>query len=305
VVGAGWRSGIPSEPTRRSRNSSGHSESSSDRNGGWAAFYQIGPDHAATYRDLGLGQFKLGEEARIRLDDFALEGRERKSLRAAHNHGQRKGLAFEIVPRDAVPAVLPELRQISTEWLVGKCTGEKGFSLGFFDEGYLRNFPIAIVRTEGQTLAFANVLEGPEKEELSVDLMRHRMEAPHGLMDYLLVELMLWGKDAGYRWFNLGMAPLAGLASGSLAPLWDRAGAFLFQHGEHFYNFEGLRDYKAKFDPVWSPRYLACPGGLALPFILADIAALVAGGTIGVVAHGTGPRHGLVTQPSSLLSRGG
>jgi phosphatidylglycerol lysyltransferase len=79
------------------------------------------------------------------------------------------------------------------------------------------------------------------------------------------------------------MAPLAGLASGQLAPLWERAGPLVYRYGEHFYNFEGLRSYKDKFDPVWSPRYLACPGGLALPVILADIAALVAGGAVGVV----------------------
>jgi phosphatidylglycerol lysyltransferase len=29
---------------------------------------------------------------------------------------------------------------------------------------------------------------------------------------------------------------------------------------------------------VWEPRYLACPGSLRLPRILADVSALVAGG---------------------------
>jgi phosphatidylglycerol lysyltransferase len=87
----------------------------------------------------------------------------------------------------------------------------------------------------------------------------------------------------GYGWFNLGMAPLAGLGSDKLAPLWERAGSLVFRYGDTFYNFEGLRRYKAKFDPIWTPRYLACPGGLALPLILADIAALVAGGTTAIV----------------------
>ena len=52
----------------------------------------------------------------------------------------------------------------------------------------------------------------------------------------------------------------------------------VFRHGGAFYNFEGLRQYKGKFDPVWQPRYLAYPGGLSLPRILADVTALVAGG---------------------------
>jgi phosphatidylglycerol lysyltransferase len=119
---------------------------------------------------------------------------------------------------------------------------------------------------------------------MSVDLMRHAPDAPHGVMEYLFAELMLWGKAQGYRAFSFGMAPLSGLEDRTLAPLWNRAGAFLFRHGEHFYNFRGLRQYKAKFDPVWEPRYLASPGGLALPRILANVAALVSGGLSGVIA---------------------
>jgi lysylphosphatidylglycerol synthetase-like protein (DUF2156 family) len=35
---------------------------------------------------------------------------------------------------------------------------------------------------------------------------------------------------------------------------------------------------------VWQPRYLASPGGLALPQILANLAALVSGGLKGAVS---------------------
>ena len=103
-------------------------------------------------------------------------------------------------------------------------------------------------------------------------------------MEYLFLRLMLWAKDEGYRWFNLGMAPLAGLEARAAAPLWNRVGAFAFRHGEHFYNFQGLRQFKDKFDPEWQPRYLVSPGGLVLPRVLANVAALVSGGLRGVVA---------------------
>ena len=58
----------------------------------------------------------------------------------------------------------------------------------------------------------------------------------------------------------------------------------LVAHGEHFYNFQGLRAFKEKFVPEWEARYLAAPGGLTPLFVLADVAALVSGGMRGVIA---------------------
>jgi len=184
-----------------------------------------------------------------------------------------------------VPPLLGELAEVSAEWLDHRRTREKGFSLGCFDEEYLRRCPAALVRRGGRVVAFANLWLGAEGEELSFDLMRHRADAPPGVMEYLLAKLLLWGRDAGYRWCNLGMAPLSGLESRALAPLWTRVGALLFRHGEPLYNFQGVRHFKEKFDPVWEPRYLASPGGVALPRILANLSALIAGGLKGVVAR--------------------
>jgi phosphatidylglycerol lysyltransferase len=61
------------------------------------------------------------------------------------------------------------------------------------------------------------------------------------------------------------MAPLSGIEQERLAPLWTHVAALAFRHGEHFYNFQGLRQYKEKFHPVWRSKYLVSPGGLALP----------------------------------------
>ena len=76
-------------------------------------------------------------------------------------------------------------------------------------------------------------------------------------MEALFVHLMLWGKQQGYRWFSLGMAPLSGPRVSPVAPLWKRLGAFVYEHGEALYSFQGLRAYKEKFHPMWQPRYLA------------------------------------------------
>ncbi|ATB30089.1 bifunctional lysylphosphatidylglycerol flippase/synthetase MprF [Melittangium boletus] len=256
-----------------------------DAHHGWTCFYQVSPGALPRYLDLGLSLLKLGEEATVPLADFRLDGPERRTLRHAHHKLEKEGVTFEVVPREGVEPLLPQLRALSDAWLAEKNTREKGFSLGYFSERYLREGPVAVVRQGGELLGFANLWAPELKVELSVDLMRYRPGAPRGVMDHLFVSLMLWGRERGYERFNLGMAPFSGFESHALAPLWQRAGAFLFAHGEHFYNFQGLRQFKEKFHPVWTPRYLATPGGLAFPRVLADIGSLVSRGLTGLVAR--------------------
>ncbi len=255
-----------------------------DRHGAATVFYQIRMHNLPLYLDLGLALLKLGEEARVALPDFSLDGGSRKGLRRVVKGVEKEGCSFEIVPESAVPDVLPRLRVVSDEWLAAKRTREKGFSIGFFDDAYMRSAPVAIIRRAGEIVAFANLWEGAGHEELSVDLMRYASSAPDGVMDYLFIQLMLWGREQGYGHFNLGMAPLSGLENRQLAPVWSRVGALLYKHAENFYNFQGLRAYKEKFDPTWEPRYLASPGGLALPRILTNVSALVSGSLKGVVS---------------------
>jgi phosphatidylglycerol lysyltransferase len=249
-----------------------------DRAGAWSVFYQVSRENLPLYVDAGLALSKLGEEARVRLETFSLDGSSRAALRQAHRRAQRDGLGFRIAGVEEVVALLPTLKQISDDWLQTKSVAEKGFSLGCFSAPYLRHFPVALVEHAGQVVAFADLWEGGEQEELSVDLMRHSRAAPKGVMDFLFIELMLWGKAEGYRWFNLGMAPLAGLEVHRLAPAWHKVGRLIYRYGEDFYNFEGLRQYKEKFLPEWQPRYLAAPGGLAQPRVLLDVTSLISGG---------------------------
>jgi phosphatidylglycerol lysyltransferase len=255
------------------------------RSGGWSVFFEVRPEHLDWYFDLGLTLTQLGEEARVELAAFDLQSPGLARVRQARAKLARAGCRFEVLPRDAVPAALPALARVSQSWLARKATREKRFSNASFDEAYLTFFPVAVVRRDGEIVAFANLWQGAGKEELSVDLMRHLPEAPNGTMDLLFSELLLWGREQGYGWFNFGTAPLSGLAAGAGAPLWNRLATFVYRHGEHFYNFRGLRAYKQKFLPVWTPLYLASPGGAALPAVLLDVTALIAGGYSSIFAR--------------------
>jgi phosphatidylglycerol lysyltransferase len=249
-----------------------------DAAGAGIVFYGVGRDFLPLAVELGLSVQKIGETAIVPLPEFSLEGPDRARLRQVYNRAGRDGLSFEVIAPEDLPAHMDRLHAISDEWLDAHGGAEKGFSLGRFDPDYISSFPVAVARLGGEIVAFANLWPGAGRQEIAIDLMRFSAEAPRAVMDYLFVSGMLWAKGEGYRRFDLGMAPLSGLEAHRLAPAMTRLGAFLFEHANAVYGFEGLRAYKDKFHPDWEPVYLAAPNARALPGALADVAILTSGG---------------------------
>ena len=256
-----------------------------DRHCGRPVLYSVREDLADLYRRHGLSLVKLGEEAVVPLTDFTMAGSRKAKLRSEIRASEKAGVTVEIVDGADVVALLPELRAVSDVWLGQRNAREKGFSLGAFDEEYVRRFPVAVARIDGAVIAFATLWASGAGHEVKVDLMRRLTDAPRTVMSHLFVEAMLWSQAQGYAAFSLGMAPLAGLNTSGTGTFWDRIGHFLWSHGEHFYNFQGLRQFKDRFDPQWQTRYVASRGGPALPAMMVDVAALVAGGLKGVVSR--------------------
>ena len=252
-------------------------------NGARPVFYEVSERCLPLWVEMGFSLHKIGEEAVVLLPGWSLAGGRFKKMRAAHNKALKEGLTFAILspPHDA--ALIAELRAVSDMWLGDKVGHEKGFSVGRFDPDYLQDFPIAVVRRAGRTLAFANVLVPGDASRVSVDLMRYLPQEASGMMEFLFIALMEHYRDAGATEFSLGMAPLAGLEARRGARLWNRFGAILFRHGGTFYNFEGLRAFKAKFHPEWRPRFIAVPPGVTPLAALKDAALLIAGGARGII----------------------
>lgn len=253
-----------------------------DRSNRSAVHYAIGLDYLPVYLDMGLSILKIGEIARVDLGAFSLEGPGRREFRYADRRAAKDGLTFAVIPKAEVPRHMQELKRVSDAWLGMKSGHEKAFSLGFFSPPYLSHFDCAVMRQSGRIVAFANIWRSAELTEISVDLMRYLPNSSNVLMEALFARLLLYGKEAGYHWFNLGAAPLSGLADHPLASNWSRIGTLLYHHAEDFYRFEGLKAFKQKFDPVWTPQYLACSGGLAIPAAFIDVNRIISGGHLGI-----------------------
>lgn len=242
-------------------------------------FYEVSERHLHAYHDAGFALFKLGEAAVVDVDDFTLAGKRGEALRHGVNRAKREGLSFAMLEHPVDAQTWTRLQAISQAWLSERGAAEKGFSLGYYDEAYLERSPLAVIRHGDRLVAFANLMPDYHgHEELSIDLMRHLPDAPTGTMDLLFAELIAYAKSRGYRHFNLGMAPLAGVGETPYARSGERLARLAYEYGNRFYNYKGLRGFKEKFHPRWQSHYLAYPTLAPLPALIMDTAALVAGG---------------------------
>jgi phosphatidylglycerol lysyltransferase len=233
------------------------------------AFYQVQPVWLEAYRSAGLSLLRIGEEAVVRLASFSLEGGANKPIRWAYNHLLKLGHTSELWEPPLTRAQLDDLRRVSDEWLAYMHGTEKRFSVGWFDDDYLRDCRVMVARTdEGWISAFANLLPEYASNVVAIDLMRHRAQADRSTMDFLFVSLILWAREHGYDGFDLGLSALSGVGQRSGDPAVERALHFIFEHITRFYNFKGLHTFKNKFQPEWSPRYLAYPGPASLPIVV-------------------------------------
>ncbi len=220
-------------------------------------FYQTLPETLNLYRSASFDALCIGQEGIIDLPAFTLEGKEGKPLRSPINKLTAAGHKFILHPAPIPDDLLAELRAISDEWLTTMHGSEKRFSLGWFNDDYIRNSSIAAVHTsEGWISAFANIVPEYQLNEITLDLMRRRREIENGTMEFLFVSLFQRAKAQGYRGFNLGLSALSGVGEKNNDPAIERVMHFIYEHVNQFYNFKGLHNFKEKFHPEWSPRYL-------------------------------------------------
>jgi len=238
------------------------------------SFYQVSPRLLPLMIDLGLVPYKIGEEAVVDVQTFDLAGKKGYGLRQVMRRFEGLGAAFEVIAPEDVELFMPRLRTVSDAWLKAKSGKEKGYSLGSFQDDYMRHTPVAVLRIGGEIMAFANLWPTHDRTLLTLDLMRYDPASPPNVMDYLFVQIIFYAREQGYAHFSLGLAPLGGLQARPLSSAWPKLAALIWEIGSEFYNFEGLRAYKEKFRPEWEPRYFAVPGleAALVPALMAVVA---------------------------------
>lgn len=235
----------------------------SDLYGYTLAFTGISSNIIPNLHDLGYEFMKIGKDAIVDLSEFSLAGNRNKSNRQAINRINKAGYKFSILNPPYTEEVFNTLKEISDEWLDGK--KEKGFCIGFLDKDYIEMDKLAVVKdSENNIKGFATIMPMYDNKTLSVDLMRFKKIELNGLMDYMFANIFEYCKENRYRYFNLGLVPLADVGNNKYSFFREKIAYQIFLHGNHFYSFEGLKKFKDKYANNWENRYIAYKKGTSI-----------------------------------------
>jgi phosphatidylglycerol lysyltransferase len=238
------------------------------RNDWFPVFYETLPQTLPLYGAAGFQAVQIGEEAIVDLRQFTLKGKANQNLRTAVNRLTKTGHRFVLFEPPIADDLLHQLKPVSDEWLEAKPGSEKRFSVAWFDREHLRDCPIGVVyNIHGQATAFVNLLTGYGQSEMTIDLMRHRSVVENGTMEFLFTSLIQYAQAQGYDRLSLSLSPLAGVGLAPESRPIEKGLNYFFNHLNQFYDFKGLHQFKAKFQPGWAPRYLIYPHPARLPEI--------------------------------------
>lgn len=232
-------------------------ESQAARRNRVAGFYKAQGRSALAARRAGWSVMHIADDAVLDLENFVLSGSERARLRRKLRQADKAGLTL----RRAVPADLPQLKEIDAQWQQEH--GEaRGGTIGLFCAAYLRNQAVFVAEQDTQITAFVSfhVMD----REWALDLMRHRTDLPDGTMHALVHAGLCAAQSSGVPRLSLSAVPAC---PDPARPLHRWAAGKIVQRA----GGTGLRQFKSAFGPRWMPLYAAAPGPLSLTIVLADV----------------------------------
>lgn len=225
------------------------------KNGLKSVYYRIDEQSLFLFQPFKKKKLFVGQEAIMNIENFKLEGKDRKSLRNGLNSLLKKGFETVILPAPQTEEILTEIQDISNEWLKEFDKEEMVFSQGMFDRLALLDQDLIVVKNpEGKIEAFLNIIPDFAPEECTYDLIRKTVNAPNGSMDAMVVKLVEYAKAKNLQFINLGLTPLGGLKEPDNTA--EEILKFVYNRLGSFKHYQSLRDFKEKYADQWENKYL-------------------------------------------------
>jgi lysylphosphatidylglycerol synthetase-like protein (DUF2156 family) len=228
---------------------------------GWVtAVMGAGEDWLSIYRDSGMHNIYLGDEAVVKVQPFSLSGRGMKGLRQANNRIAKYGYTATFHDPSRLDKDLStELTALMSMSRQGE--HERGFSmmLGRIFDPRDTGLLLTVVRgSDGAPAAMCQFVPAPGIRGYSLDLMRRDPgEHPNGLLDFALCSTIEHLRAGGYEGLSLNFAALRSTLSGDKGDgTVQRAERWFLKRLSNFAQIESLWRFNAKYEPEWLPRYV-------------------------------------------------
>ena len=241
----------------------------------WPVFYLVDNRFATLYQEMNLKLFHVGDQALVDLKQQNPEMDEQSPLHFPWQRDREHGYSFRVVEGDQLESLLPDLERVDEAWTADRSNTTLKFSISFFNHEVIKRTPVAIVERKNKVVGFMTLWRGVDYDEFAVGMIRYLPDSTASILDFMFVEALKWGRSCKYRFLSLGQAPLANWHSDDHIQMRSQLMSLAFRFGRHFYSYQGLRNYKDRFNPVWWPVYVAWPGDRPLDIVLSDIAQLI------------------------------
>ncbi|MBF8455990.1 lysylphosphatidylglycerol synthetase family protein [Kaistella sp. G5-32] len=225
------------------------------KNGLKTIYYRIDEQSLFLFKPFKKQKLFIGQEAIMNIEDFKLEGKDRKTLRNGLNSLSKKGYTSEILYQPQNEEILNEIQSISDEWLKEFDKEEMVFSQGMFERSEIKTQDLIVIKDEaGKIEAFLNVIPDFAPDECTYDLIRKTVTAPNGSMDAMIVKLVEYAKTKKMLYINLGLTPLGGMKQPDNTA--EEILKFVYNRIGSFKHYQSLRDFKEKYANQWENKYL-------------------------------------------------
>jgi lysylphosphatidylglycerol synthetase-like protein (DUF2156 family) len=231
-----------------------------DTHGWTTAVMGAGDTWLPTYRDSGMHNIYLGDEAVVKLQDFSLVGKHMKGLRQAQNRINNYGYTVTFHdPSKIDPALTEELTSLMSLSRQGE--HERGFSmmLGRVFDPRDSDLLLTVVRTpKGAAAAMCQFVPATGINGFSLDLMRRDPgDHPNGLLDFALCSTIEHLAARGFEGLSLNFAAMRSTLAGEKGDgTVQRAERWFLKRLSNFAQIESLWKFNAKYEPEWLPRYV-------------------------------------------------
>ncbi|WP_040781124.1 bifunctional lysylphosphatidylglycerol flippase/synthetase MprF [Nocardia pneumoniae] len=206
----------------------------------------------------GLHAVPIGRDVVLDVDRFTLVGRKFRNLRQAVNRTKNSGVTTEVVYESALTeARRRELLAIVDEW--GRGRQNRGFSmiLDHLLDGRNPNMLVVIAdHPEGRPAGFQRYGSSGHGRELSLDVPWRRKDAPNGLDERMIVDLVDYAKAHDIRRISLAFAPFPELFAEKRRSRTAELLSLVVHLGDPLIRLESLYRFLRKFHALSRPRYV-------------------------------------------------